>query len=442
MNIIGNGTIITQNPEFPILEDGAIMVREGLIQEVGNTHELKQRYPRASYIDAEKKIIMPGLINSHMHFYSSFALGMDLKTTPPRHFKEILEKLWWRLDRALQEEDIYYSALVAVIEGIKNGTTTYLDHHAGPGAIPGSLDQIARACTEAGVRASLSYEVSDRDGEEVARQGIEENIRFFDRCQKQPDPLLSSSFGLHASFTLSDNTLEKVREATAGRNIGFHIHTAEGQADREAALKEHGVPVVKRLDRWGIWNDLSLAIHGVHIDAEEMEILKERETAVIHNPESNMGNAVGRAPALEMIEKGLLVGLGTDGYTTDMLESIKVANLLHKHGQGDPGAAWGEVPHMAFTGNNEIVERQFNQKIGVIAPGHKADIIILDYRPRTPLLPENYTMHILMGMSGRMVETVMVEGRVLMEKRELINLNEEKIFRQARARAQRVWEEI
>ncbi len=442
MLIIGNGTVITHDPDHPLLEDGAIAVRDGVIQEIGPTHKLKQRYPQASFIEAKNKIVMPGMINSHMHFYSYFALGMDLKTSPPQNFTQILEKLWWRLDKVLQGEDIYYSTLVAAIEGIKNGTTTFLDHHAGPGAITGSLDQIARACNELGIRASLAYEVSDRDGEEAAQKGIEENIRFFDRCQGENNPLIASSFGLHASFTLSDSTLEKCREAAGDRSIGYHIHTAEGKADREASMEKHGMPVVKRLDKWGVWNDLSLAIHGVYIDEEEMDILQGRDTAVIHNPESNMGNAVGRAPVLRMLEKGLLVGMGTDGYTTDMFEGIKVANLLHKHGEGNPSAAWGEIQEMAFANNIEIVERQFRQKIGVIAPGNRADIIILDYKPRTPLTAENYYMHILMGISGRMVETVLVDGRVLLENRELVGLDEEKIFRRARERAQRVWKEI
>ncbi len=442
MLIIGNGTVITNDPEHPIIEDGGIMIRDGIIQELGPTHELKQRYPQASFIEAKNKVVMPGMLNSHMHFYSSFALGMDLKTSPPKHFTQILEKLWWRLDKVLQEEDIYYSALVAIIDGIKNGTTTILDHHAGPGAIPGSLDQIARACTELGIRASLAYEVSDRDGEKVAEQGIMENVRFFDRCQKEQNPLLASSFGLHASFTLSDKTLDRCLEAIGTREIGFHIHTAEGKADREASLEKHGVPVVKRLDNWGVWNDLSLAIHGVHIDEEEMEILRERSTPVIHNPESNMGNAVGRAPVLKMLGKGLLVGMGTDGYTTDMFEGIKVANLLHKHGEADPSVAWGEVQEMAFTNNIEIMERQFDQKIGVIAPGNRGDVIVLDYTPRTPITAENFYMHILMGISGRMVETVLVDGRVILENRELVGIDETKIFRKARERAERVWKEI
>ncbi len=224
--------------------------------------------------------------------------------------------------------------------------------------------------------------------------------------------------------------------------MGFHVHTAEGKADREASIEKYGVPVVKRLDQWGIWNDLSLAIHGVHIDEEEMDLLREREAAVIHNPESNMGNAVGRAQVLKMLEKGLLVGMGTDGYTTDMFEGIKVANLLHKHGEGNPSVGWGEIQKIAFPNNIEIAERQFNHRIGVIEPGNRADIIILDYRPRTPLTPENYYMHILMGMSGRMVETVLVDGRVLLENRELVGLDEEKIFRRAREKAERVWRDL
>ncbi|HOC06970.1 MAG: putative aminohydrolase SsnA [Bacillota bacterium] len=438
MKILYNGTVITLDPANPVIHRGAVAVKGDRIAELG-TEELLDKYPQARRIDAQGGLIMPGLLNTHMHAYSAFARGMAIPDYNPRVFTDILKGLWWRLDKLLTPRDNYYSALVSGIEAIKNGTTTLIDHHASPYSAAGSLDELARAFSQLGLRASLSYEVSDRDGPEIARAGIEENRRFARWCQQERPPRLAASFGLHASFTLSDDTLKACAEAAG--DIGFHVHTAEGIEDREYNLQHYGLPVVKRLDKYGIWNPRSLAIHCVHIDDEEMELLGQRDVSVIHNPESNMGNAVGRADIAAMWNHGLRVGLGSDGYTTDMFEGMKVANLIHKHGEGDPRAG-SQVPAMAFDNNIDIVCRHFGVQTGRLLPDWQADVIIVQYKPYTPLTADNWWSHLLMGVSGGMVRTVLVDGNILMEDRQLLTVDEEEVYAHARKQAESVWKRL
>lgn len=440
MKIVHNGTVVTMDPSAPVLREGAVVVQGSKVAALGPADQLLALHPQAERIDAGGGLIMPGMLNTHMHMYSAFARGLNIPGYQPTDFLSILQGLWWRLDKVLTPRDNYYSALVSGIEAIKNGTTTLLDHHASPGAVDGSLDELARAITELGLRASLCYEVSDRDGPEVAAAGIEENRRFAAWCQRERPERLAASFGLHAGFTLSDATLKACAEAAG--DVGFHIHTAEAASDRTYSLEQFGQPVVKRLDGFGIWNPRSLAVHCVHIDEEEMDLLRERDVSVIHNPESNMGNAVGRADIATMLKKGIRVGLGTDGFTTDMFESIKAANLLHKHGEADPAAAWGEVPEMAFANNAEVVSLHFGKSVGRLSPGGQADIITVDYHPFTPLTADNWYAHILFGVSGGMVRTTIAHGQVLMENRTLTTVDQEKIYHDAGIQAKQVWERI
>ena len=440
MLLIGNSRLITRDDTRPYIENGCVVIQDNLILEVGLTSIMQQKYPDAQFINARNRVIMPGLINTHMHLYSTFARGLALKDDSPRGFMEILERLWWRLDKVLTLDDVYYSAMVPLIESIKCGTTTIFDHHASPGAVKESLFRIAQVTGDMGVRSCLSYEVSDRDGGEVTKQGIEENKKFISYCNQSKDSMLKGMFGLHASFTLSDQTLNECKEAVAGLDAGFHIHTAEALADVIHCQNNYGKRVIERLHGFGILGKKTIAAHCVHVNEQEMNLLKESKTNVVHNPESNMGNAVGCAPVIEMLQRGISVGLGTDGYTCDMFESLKVANILHKHQQQNPSVGWGEAPDMLFEQNRAIAAAHFEHPLGKITPGAYADVIIVDYNPPTPIDANNINSHILFGMSGRSVDTTIINGRILMEEGKMVGIDEERIMAKARELAIKVWQ--
>jgi putative selenium metabolism protein SsnA len=440
MLLIGNGRLITHDDRFPLIEGGCVAIQNGLIAEVGNTADLERSHPAAQFMDARSRVIMPGLINTHMHLYSTFARAMALKDDAPGNFLQILERLWWRLDKVLTLEDVYYSAMVALIDCIKNGTTTIFDHHSSPSAAAGSLFRIAEAAHQTGVRSCLSYEVSDRDGPEVTDQSIEENRAFLRHCKQSGDGMLRGLFGLHASFTLSDKTLARCRDLAAELDAGFHVHTAESPEDLAQCQRVHGKRIVQRFSDLGVLGSKTIAAHCVHVDDSEIDLLQASKTNVVHNPESNMGNAVGCAPVLDMLSRGVRVGLGTDGYTCDMFESLKVANLLHKHQARQPSAAWAEPPAMLFRENSAIATECFGRPVGKLIPGAHADLIIVDYDPPTPLCASNLSSHILFGISGRAVDTTIIGGRIVMQDRKLLAIDEKEIMAKARVSAAKLWQ--
>jgi len=439
MILIGNGIVVTRDQENNIIENGAVLVEGNRITEVGEYSILKEKYPKARFINAKGNLIMPGFINTHMHYYSTFARGISNDSPKAKSFTDILKGLWWRLDKVLTLEDVYYSALVPMIDQIKNGVTTVFDHHASPYAITDSLFKIAEAARYVGIRSNLCYETSDRDGEVRALEGIKENVDFINYCNKLNDDMLKATFGLHASMTISDKTLDKCLASIADLDTGFHVHCAEGIEDVIDSKQKYGKGVIERWYDRGVLGKKTIAVHCIHITEKEMDMLKETDTIVVHNPESNMGNAVGCSPVLKMFEKGIMLGLGTDGYTTDMMESYKVGNIIHKHENKDSNVAWVEIPTMLFENNRKITERFISKEIGVLKKDALADIIIVDYKAPTPITKDNINSHLVFGINGRNVITTMINGKVIMENRELVNIDEERIMARSVELAQEVW---
>jgi putative selenium metabolism protein SsnA len=440
MLLVGNGTLLTLGRECRVIAGGAVLIEDGAITGVGETAELQAAAPGARFIDCRGKLIMPGFTCAHIHTYSIFARGMALKDEPPANFPQILERLWWRLDQALTLEDIYCSALVTFAGCIKNGTTALLDHHASPNAISGSLEQIATAASETGLRVNLCYEVSDRDGAEKTLSGLEENAAFIKKCQQGNSPLLTASFGMHASFTIGTKTMEQCARMVHDLDTGVHIHTAESRKDVDDCREKYGLGVIERLDKYNLLGNKTLAAHCVHISEPEMELLARTGTNVAHNPQSNMNNAVGCAPVRKMLDSGVIVGMGTDGMTTAMIEGMKTAHILHKFCQNDPRVGWEEVPRMQFVNNARIMANFFPPRMGELTPGAAADLIVIDYDPPTPLNAENYYGHLIFGAAGRAVETTIVAGKILMEDQTLTTLNEKEINARARELAAKLWE--
>jgi putative selenium metabolism protein SsnA len=431
--IVGNGVVITLGDDNKLMEESAVLIRDGVIESIGSDREIRESAPEAEYLDAEGRLIMPGFINTHHHLYSTFARGLAPHDPPPYTFVEILERMWWPLDRVLEEEDLYYSALIPLIDCVKKGVTTIIDHHESQGYQLGSLEQLARAARELGVRGSFTLGVSDRYGK--GAEGIEENIRFIQAVRSSSpgeQRMITGMFGLHAAFTVNDDTLDRVAEEAGKLGVGVHVHVAEAASDEEDSLAKHGMRVIERLKKHGALGPKSLAIHCVHIDETEMDILKETGTAVVTNPESNMNNAVGVSPILKMMEKGIPVGLGTDAMTSNMLKEVQLVNILQHLEEKDPRVAFVESCQTLLENNPEIATRQFGVELGVLKEGAAADVVVMDYLAPTPMDGNNFLGHFLFGICESAVLTTVGNGKVLMKDREVIGVDEDKINARSR----------
>ncbi len=418
-------------------ELGHVIVDGGRIEAVGPGPA--PEVPHAHRIDAEGCLLTPGLVNAHAHLYSSLARGIPLPRFDPSSFRDILEQLWWKVDRALDRDTIYRSGLVGALGHLRNGVTTLFDHHASPGAIEGSLSELKKAVAEVGLRADLCYEVTDRGGPGEREAGIAENVRF--AREDTGNEFFAARMGLHASFTLSAETLTRAAERAAELALPFHVHLAEGKEDPIDALHRHGIRTAERLDRFGILTDRTLLIHGIHLTSSELDLLAERPATVIHNPRSNMNNAVGAAPVGAMLSRKIRVGLGTDGFGCDLVGEALVARLLSHHVTGDP-TTLGDAELLSLLHHNyALAEGAFGVPLGKVAPGYAADLVLWDYDPPTPIGPGSLLSHLLFGAisEGIRPHTILVAGEVRLEKGLVKDLDERAALAHARAAASRLW---
>jgi len=438
--IIRDINAIMFDEENRIIDNCCIFIKDGIIEDIGNYSKLQKIYPNEDEFSGGGQYIMPGNICAHTHFYGAFARGMAIPGEAPKDFPDILHKLWWKLDKSLDKDAIYFSALVSLIDAIKHGTTTLIDHHASPNFIEGSLDVIEQAVIKSGLRAGLCYEVTDRNGEENAKKGIAENVRFIKKVEETHPSKIFASFGLHASLSLSDRTLKDCLYALPN-NYGFHIHVAEHQADQYDSIKKSNKRVVERLAELGILGEKTIAVHAVHIDAKEIQLLSDSKTWVTHQPRSNMNNAVGMAEVESMINFGVRVCLGNDGFSNAMWQEWKAAYLAHKLWHRDPRRMPADLIFNIAVKNNSALVKTLSKgwDIGRIAKGAKADLIIVDYVPITTLTPENLPWHIIFGFRDSMVSSTIVNGDFIMKDRKILNINEDEIIREAANISKHVW---
>ncbi len=437
--LIINGTVVTLGDDNQIINDGAVYISKGTVADIGTTKELLENYSDVETIDATNQVVMPGFICAHHHLYSTMARGFSPPGEPAYTFEEILQRLWWKLDKALTEESVLYSAYIPLIESIKSGTTTIIDHHASPSCRDGSLSLIADAVEEAGIRANLSYEVSDRN---IPAAGVAENQRWLEELSSRDPEFFQGMVGIHASLTVSDETLAKCREVAEQHDVGYHIHVAEGVEDHEDSLANYNKRTVERLVDLGICGDKTLYIHCVNVDNNEIDLISQTDTVVVHNPESNMNNAVGVSPVLEMLDRGILVGLGTDGMSSDMPAQMRCAHLLHQHDKSDPRVAFVEAPQLLIENNAQIANRLFPVKLGSLEKGAAADIAILDYCPPTELTTNTFLGHLIYGLVNATVDSTIVAGKILMKNKQLQTLDEPSISQRSRELASELWSRI
>lgn len=381
-------------------------------------------------VDLEGRLVLPGFVNAHTHLYSTLSRGMPMPAKPPANFKEILKKIWWKLDVALDRETIYYSALVGAIEAIRCGTTTLVDHHASPSSIKGSLDLIKKALQKVGIRGVLCYEVTDRGGKKKRDEGLEENERFIEG--NRTDEYFRGYVGAHAAFTLSDESLRLCGELAAKHNTGVHIHVAEDLCDVKDAERDPKSTVIGRLASHKILTNKSILAHCVHLTSSEFKTCKEKKCWLVHNPRSNMNNRVGYAPVHLFGEK---LALGTDGFPSDMLEETRFALHKNRDSRIDENINYGNL----ITGGHKLISDIFGKRFGGFAKGATADLVVMNYNEPTPMEKDNLLGHYLFGMQSSMVESVMVGGKWVMKNRKIVGVDEDQIFARSRQLAKKLW---
>lgn len=426
---IENATLFTGEA---VLAPATIVIEGDAVTGVaGGAAHAENALPGDRRIDARGRLATPGLVNAHTHIYSALARGIPLKDAPPERFREILERLWWRLDRALDPEAIDLSARLHGLECLKAGVTTVFDHHASQRTIRGSLTTVSRALEDLGLRACLCFEVSDRDGPAAAAAGIAENAAFL-RSVDGGGAMRRALFGLHAPFTLSDATLRSCAREAGPYRAGFHVHIAEGEDDPPDAAA--------RLRDAGILGERTLCVHGVHLDSAQLAILAATRSWLVHCPESNMSNAVGAMCLERAAASGVRLALGTDGFTAALAREALVASILQNHTCGSPGAGLRTVPSLLFEGNPALARATFGVEIGRIVQGGPADLVVWDYLPPTPVTAENVFGHVLFGLSSSRAADVWIAGRQVLSEGRAASLDEDELAARCRAAAARLWE--
>lgn len=437
MIILKNATVLQFEPPS-VNKDIDIIIDNSLIKETGKN--LADKYQADRIFDLAGELVYPGLVCSHNHFYSGLARGITADIKPGKDFISILQNLWWRLDRAIDEEILLYSGIICSLDAVKAGTTAVIDHNASPSFIKGSLNILKKGFLKAGLRGLTCYEVTDRNGLSQMEEGIEENILFAEEADRDKKDtrkpyLVEALIGGHAPFTIPDKGLSMLARAVKKTKRGIHIHVAEDLYDCFNSHAEYRMDVLERLDSFGILNDKSIIVHGVHLGEKDIRLLNERDCFLVHNSRSNMNNNVGYNSNLDKIKN---TALGTDGIGSNMFEEFKFAFFKHKDAGG---LLWPDSFLRFLYNGNKILERNFGGKFGKVEAGYKADLVISDYSPPTPLTGENIAGHLAFGMTSADVKTVIINGKIVYEDRQF-PFEIEPLYKQASGEADRLWKRI
>jgi len=435
MLILKNVTAVQLYPA-KVQEGVDIAIENDVIVEVGDA--LTRRYPQADWKEMYGRIVMPGLVCAHNHFYSGLSRGIMANIAPSPDFISTLKNLWWRLDRALDEESLYYSGLICSMEAIKSGCSAVIDHHASPAYIDGSLSTLRNAFLKIGLRGMTCFETTDRNGGvDELQAGVEENIRFarqidHARATGTEPYLVEAHIGAHAPFTVPDAGLSMLSEALKVTGRGLHIHAAEDLYDVSHSHHLYGKDLLVRLAEYDLINSKTLVAHGLYLSTDDIALLNEQDAFLVHNARSNMNNHVGYNHHLTDIRN---LALGTDGIGSDMLEEMKFAFFKHRDAGGP---LWPDSFARALASGNELLSRNFSARFGQLEAGYKADLTICDYAAPTPLLADNIAGHIAFGLGSASVHSVMVNGVMVYEDRQF-TFDCDSIYAQARKVAADMW---
>ncbi|MBL1216435.1 MAG: hypothetical protein D8M59_02950 [Planctomycetes bacterium] len=416
---------------------GTLCQCDGVIVETGPDIE-----PQDSdeVVDLDGALLMPGLVNGHTHLYSALAPGMPLPAATPTNFHEKLRYVWWILDRGHDTVSIRASGHIGSLDALRCGVTTLIDHHASPSSIEGSLTTLGNAVNEVGCRAVLCYEVTDRNGPAGAVAGIAENERFITACQQKPNGTLAGLVGAHASFTVSDGTLDACADLCRRLHVGLHIHVCEDPVDRRLSTQQYGAAPLDRLARVGL-ADMpgSILAHGTHLTDDERARLAtwSRSVTVAHACRSNMNNAVGYTPIAKHDPD--MVMIGTDGIDQDILAECTTAwfKARDAHLPYDPQSLLTMLATAARSAATAL-----GVPLGTLKPGAAADLVVTDYRPHTPIDDSNLGAHLVFALNARHITHVMVNGQWKLRDQKIMTLDESTVRSEAQGIAGELYRRI
>jgi len=432
--LITNTRIIDPFGEIEYIENGYILIEDETIVKIGAGSA--SDISADEIIDLSGKTVLPGMINTHTHLYSALVMGMPAPQNIPTYFYEILKEVWWKLDLALDEDSTKASFEAGLLECMRFGVTTVFDHHSSPNFTIGSSELLVNTAEKFGQNISVAFEITDRNGKDNFKLGLKENIDAFNKFKKNPyvHPLI----GLHASFTLSDESLQSIYNELKGlQNCEIHIHVAEDKADESDAKSKGYESVISRLNMFNLINEHSFIVHGIHSSDKDMELLKNTDATLVHNPTSNANNRVGMLPNDHILR--LNAGLGTDGMRANMLEEAQQGTLIRSsHLMGSESSI--DYLELLFRNNPVIASRAFGRKIGHLSPGNQADLAIYDYQPRTAISKDNFAGHILFGF-GTPVD-VITRGKYRIKNRKLTVASEREIKENAIFQSQKLWNKM
>jgi putative selenium metabolism protein SsnA len=435
--LVKGGTVVTMDEKRRVIHDSAVAVEDGKILAVGPADRVARGFGAEQVIDAGGCIVMPGLICSHTHLYGIALRGSALNVRPPTDFAQILQRVWWPVDEALTNADAYATALAASIESLMNGTTCYADTYSAPNAIAGSLDHISRALNEVGIRGIISFEATERRSEKEGRRGLREDIRFIGERNKGR---VMGMVSLHASFTVSDDLISRGVEASKKYRVPLTIHVSEGPNDVYHNMERYGKRTVERLCDTGLLSPRAVLAHCVHLNEREIELISKSSTSVAHNPMSNMLNAVGVASLVDMIQHGVNVGLGNDGYVFDMFENMRAAFLLQRVARRNPNRPSPQEVVEMCTVN---AARAYGlTSLGSISPGKRADILVV--RPSFMATPYSGSIYgyIVNSLRGPDVRDVVVDGETVMKDRTLVKVDVEESEKRVLRTMDHLWRRL
>lgn len=420
--LIKNAIILNPGENDCLKTTSSLLIKDDIIAEIGDNITEKAD----KVIDGEGKILMPGLINTHTHLSMTLFRGLADDLSLDTWLNDYI----WPVEAHLNGYYCYIGALLGAVELIKSGTTTFSDMYF-------YMEDVARAVDEAGLRAVLSYGMIDFADEEKRRAEIAANVDLFKNCNNAAEGRIKVFFGPHAPYTASKELLDEVRDLASKFNTGIHIHVAETQKEVEDILEQTGKRPFEYLDDIGFLGPNVVAAHAVWLSEEEIDIIMDREVKISHNPCSNMKLASGISPVANMLSHDICVSIGTDGASSnnnlDLIEEMKTASLLQKVATLDPKVLTSEET-LAMATINGARTLGLENEIGSIEVGKKADLILID-TDEANMTPDSscISSNVVYAAKGSNVDTTICNGKILMENRKLTTLDEEKIYKKARA---------